>query len=204
MKWLLTTRLWPLALAIGLALGLGQAAAAQAQPTDPVSVVTTYVREFPGDAALDLLSDDAVITIIPPPPGTSGVWTGKEEIRSKLVPFARGQNARAEIVGSPVVEGNKVTARVMVQANDFRRLGVGPVEHRYEVVVEGGKIKSETATMIPSERERVAAAAAAAAQQAQAGQPAGMPRTGAPYQALPIALLFAILAVAAGLLRKLR
>src|SRR5688500_15075861 len=148
-----------------------------AQETSPLSVVTTYIREYPGNAALEFFSDDAVVRIVPPPPGTSGVWTGKEEIRTGLFPFGQSQNTRPEIIGSPVVEGNKVTVRVMVQTNDFKRLGVGRVEHTNEVVVEGGKIKSFTSTMIPSERERIAAAVAA--RQAQAGQPpAGMPRTG--------------------------
>lgn len=197
---------WALALAMGL-VGLAQAsgsrpaaaAPALAQASDPISVVTTYVREYPGDAALDLLSDDAVVTIVPPPPGTSGVWTGKEAIRTGLFPFARSQNSRPEIIGSPVVEGNKVTARVMVQTNDFRRLGVGPVEHTNEAVVEGGKIKSFTSTMIPSERERVAAAARAAQ------PPAGMPRTGGEQSWGLTALLLILAAVATtagGILRR--
>ena len=150
-----------------------------AQETGPAAVLTSLLRVFTSDsdAALALFTDDAVVRIIPPPPGASGVWSGKEEIK-QFLQFAKSQNAVQEIVGSPTVNGNNITATVMVTVNDFRKWGIGPVEHTYEAVVEGGKFKSFDSIMAPAERGRVGAAAQAY-MAAQGGQPpAGMPRTG--------------------------
>ena len=196
MKRSLTTQMCSLALVLGLGpvMALGQVAVAL--PTDPASVATAYFREFPREAALDLFADDAVMRIVPPLPNTSGVWTGKEEIR-QLMQVARGQNLRMEIMDGPKVEGIKVTARTMNHTDLFRQLGVSPVEHTYEFTIEDGKIKSVVSTMTPGEQARVAAARAAA-QQAQAGQPsasqpaapaAGMPRTGGPATLSLIAII---------------
>jgi len=168
-----------------------------AQTTDPVAVVDAY-RVATGhdvEAALALVADDATFTTVPPPPGTPGKWTGKEQIR-QLLEFTVVMNAVHERVGSATVDGDKVTMTVMILNNNFRKWGIGAVEHTYEAVVQGGKIKSLITTMSPSERPRVAAASQAY-EQAQAGQPpAGMPRTGG-EQPVPLSLLVAFGMVAA-------
>jgi ketosteroid isomerase-like protein len=150
----------------------------QAQATDRATVATTFLNSLPGDpeVTLGLMTDDAVARIVPPPPGTSGVWSGKEELRQWNA-FRKGQASSIQVVGSPQVDGNKITLKVMIETNNFRNWGVGAVEHTYEIVVEGGKVKSLTSTMAPSERDRVQAAAAA---YLAANPPTGMPRTGGP------------------------
>jgi hypothetical protein len=173
----------------------------QAQASDPATVAMTFLNSLPGDpeATLALMTDDAVATIIPPPPGTSGVWSGKEELRQWSA-FRKGQASSIQVVGSPQVEGNKVTLKVMIDTNNFRNWGVGAVEHTYEIVVEGGKVKSLTSIMAPSERERVQAAAAA---YLAANPPTGMPRTGGPL-ILPFIFAIGMVTLIAGALLRRR
>jgi ketosteroid isomerase-like protein len=205
MKRYLNTWFCTLMLVIGMALASAQRAGAQIeQPADPTSLLVAWERVAFGasqdiDAALALMSDDAVLTVLPPPPGMSSTWTGKAQIRQALE-FNRRFNVMRENIGTPTVEGNKVTAKAMVTNNNFVLWGVAPVEHTTEVIVEGGRIKSYTSTMAPSERERVAAAATAY-QQAQAAQPAGMPRTGDDQGSVQYLLLsiLGMLTVAVGL-----
>jgi hypothetical protein len=123
------------------------------------------------EAAIRLLADDVTIRIVPPPPGQSGVWTGKEEARGFLE-FTKAQNVERELVGAWQVEGNTVSGTVMVTNKDFTAWGVAPVEHTLEAVVDDGEITSWTSTMSPAERERVGAARAAY-------QPETMPGAGA-------------------------
>ncbi len=192
-------RTWTRPLALVAVMALGFAQVAGAQPTDPASVLIAWENVAFGsaqdiDAALALMTDDAVLTVIPAPPGTPGVWTGKAEIRQALL-FNKQRNVKRENISTPQVEGNKVSVTAMVTNNTFDMWGVGPVKHTTAAVVEGGKIKSYTSTMDLSERARVGAAAQAyqAAQAAQ--QPAGMPRTGG---ASATSMFFAVLAALLG------
>jgi LPXTG-motif cell wall-anchored protein len=176
-------------------------AAEQAQASNLASVATTFINSLPGDpeATLALMTDDATAKIVPPPPGVSGVWSGKEELR-QWSEFRKGQASRIQVVGSPQVDGNKVTFSVMIETNNFRNWGVGAVEHTYEIVVEGGKVKSLTSTMAPAERGRVQAAAAA---YLAANPPAGMPRTGEP-SILPFIFAIGMIMLMAGALLRRR
>jgi hypothetical protein len=170
---------------------------AAAQTTDPVAVVDAFRAAVGHDTAagVALVTDDAVVSIVPPPPNTSGVWTGKEQVRQYLE-FSVMKNGVHERKGDARVEGDKVTMTVMVLNDDFRQWGIAAVEHTYDAVVQGGKIKSITITMAVAERARVRAAAEAY-MAAQGGQPpAGMPRTGG-EQSLPFLLLTAISMLAA-------
>ncbi len=187
MKRFVKASIWSLALTMGLALGLAKVAGAQSTATDPASVLLAWEKVAFGtsqdiDAALALMTDDAVLTVLPaPPPGTQSVWTGKTAIRQALA-ANRKLNVTRENVGTPQVDGNKVTVTAKVSNNFFQMLGVVPVEAITEAVVEGGKIKSYTSTLTPVEQARVATAARAyqAAHSTQtAQQPIGMPRTGA-------------------------
>lgn len=179
---------------------------AAAQTTDPASIFTAFLNaEISSDpaSALPLLSDDAVVRIIPAPPGSPGVWTGKAEIVQWLQ-FVKSQSPSQERIGSPAVSGNKVTQTVLVTVNDFRKWGIGPVEHTFEAVIENGKVKSFVSTMAVSERGRVGAAAAAY-QASQSGQaPAGMPRTGESQGSVVLWLLATMGALVAALGLRVR
>ena len=55
-----------------------------AQESDPMSIINAWVEALNSgdiDAAMSYLADDAVVQILPPAPGTSGVFSGKGEIR---------------------------------------------------------------------------------------------------------------------------
>jgi hypothetical protein len=133
-----------------------------AQETDPESIVRAAGDALVAgdvDAALANLTDDVVVTIIPPPEGTTGVLTGKEETRAwyeQLVAW----NFEAEFSNFQVV-GNKATWTTKACADPFRALGICPLEYHAEAVFEGGKIKSYTDTMTPESLEKLQAAMAA-------------------------------------------
>ena len=197
MKRFLKTWVWSLALAgVGLLMvSMVSQRGVSAQTTDPVAVVDAFhaAQKNNVEAGLALLTDDAVVRVVPAPPNTpDGTWTGKEQLR-QYMEFSVMQDTTIERIGSALVESDKVTITVMVLVNDFREWGIGAVEHTVEAVVQGGKIKSYTTTMAPSERGRVGAAAAAH-QQAQSAQP--MPRTGGEQPVL-FSMLIALGMVAA-------
>lgn len=182
-------------------------AAHPAQPSaDPAVLLAGFEKAAFGntqdiDAALALMSDDAVLTVAPAPPGTPGVWTGKAQIRQALL-YNKQHGVKRDNVGSPVVDGNKATTMSMVTNDFFLLWEVAPVEHSTVVVAENGKIKTYTSTMSPSEQARVGAAAKAyqAAQATQQGQAnLGMPNTGES----DLTVIVAVLLLAAGLLLTL-
>jgi LPXTG-motif cell wall-anchored protein len=174
--------------------------AAHAQGNDPARVLTEFMKALTTDtdAALALITDDAEVRIVPPPPGTTGVWSGKQQLKQWMLMFVSGQHVTQEIVGTPNVDGNNVSATVMVNTDDFRNWGLGPVQHTYEAVVDGGKLKLLVATIVPAERERVAKAANA---YFAAHSPAGMPKTGGEQTPFSFSLLagLALLAIFGGM-----
>jgi hypothetical protein len=202
-------RAWILALVMALALGLAQAAGVQpaaaapsAQATDPVSVVDAFHAAGDDiDAALALLTDDVVIELTPPPPGTPGKWSGKQGARAFFEWRNAGHQRRVR-EGAAQVTGNTVTGEVGVTSDTFKRLSLGTVRHTFQAEVVDGKLKYYHGALALSEQPRVTAAIAAA-QQAQGQQPTGMPRTGGP---LIVPFIFAIgmliLTVGAALRRR--
>jgi hypothetical protein len=172
-----------------------------AQAGDPASIVTAFNAAVLDPAAqMGMITDDVVIKIVPPPAGTTGVWTGKAEAQNFFA-FVKGKNVHRELTGSWQVTGDTVTGTVIVTNNDFTAWNVGAVQHQLDFVVQGGKIKSFTTTMAPSERPRVMAAAQAY-QAAHSGQaPTGMPQTGAGNSTgmlLPAMLVIALVFLSAG------
>ena len=165
-------RLFVTIAAIVVAITAASSSTVFAQESDPASVMGAFNDAATDpEAAMQYLADDVTIRIIPPPPGQSGVWSGKEKARGFLE-FTKAQDVRRELVGTWSVDGNTVSGTVMVTNKDFTAWGVAPVEHTLEAVVEDGEIKTWTSIMSPGERERVGAARSAQ-------QPGSMPSTGA-------------------------
>ena len=204
-KRLVKAHAWSLALAVGLVAMLAQvvgvqpaaAAPASAQAADPVSVVDAFHASVDDiDAALALLADDVVIELIPPPPNTTGKWTGKEEVKAFYV-WKNSMNQRRMREGDAQVStdaaGTLVTGNVGVTSDTFRMWGVGSVRHTFKAVVENGKLKHYVGQITPEEAKRVTAARLAAEQ----AQSAGMPKTGVPL-ALPIIFAIGMLMLTAG------
>ena len=75
---------WTAWLALGLALVLGlvpvAGARAAQQAADPIAVVNAYLAAANNpEAQINMVTDDVMLSIVPPPPGTTGVWSGKEQ-----------------------------------------------------------------------------------------------------------------------------
>jgi MYXO-CTERM domain-containing protein len=168
------------------------------QASDPAAVVDAYLAGGGNpEAQLKMVTDDFTIRIVPPPPGTLGVWSGKAQAAGYFA-FAKSQNPRVQRVGAWQVSGANVAGTVLVTVNDFLKWNIGAVQHQYEFVVQDGKIKSLTATMAPAERPRVQAAAQAYAAAHPAPAPPGMPTTGQPQDAAPLLVAMGLLLLALG------
>ncbi len=140
--------------------------ATAAQTEDPVGVVAAFEAALDAgnvEAALALLADDAVVT------AQSGVYRAKGPIRGYLEGLV-AQNYHAE-VDSRDVAADTVTTRGRASLDDWRRLGVAPLEVVAEVVVRTGKIRTLSAALTPA-----AAARLQAAQARVAATPAQLPR----------------------------
>jgi hypothetical protein len=152
------------------------------------------------DGTLAMVADDAVLKITPAPQGTTGLWTGKNEIRQALE-YARDQSVHHQFPTAPQADGNKVTAVALLTNSAFQQWGVAPVQFNSEAIVVGGKIKSFTNTIVPSEQARVAAGARAFQTAHGSPAPTGMPQTGAEpvNTTLGVLLVLALSLVMAGL-----
>src|SRR5690242_16269224 len=118
---------WMAWLALGLALGQVPGAAAKPAPqaADPAAVADAYiaVTALDPEARLNMVTDDVTLRIVPPPPGTTGVWSGKAQARDNFE-FSKSQNVHEELVGSWQVTGDTAIGTVLVTVNDFRKWGV--------------------------------------------------------------------------------
>ena len=166
-----------------------------AQEPDPVQMFQDMEAKLQAgdfDGALEYVSDDIVLYLIPPPPGGTGIYTGKEELRARWEE-AYALNTHSEYKDCET-SGNTTTCAAFYEGDDTRALGIGPLEMVLELVVEDGLFTSITWTVT---EEALAALAAAIA---------ALPQTGGaafPLQALMVGL--GGLAVAGGLgLERLR
>ncbi len=108
------------------------------------------------DAVMRLFADDAVVTLVPPPPGAPGTFRGKEEIRGFVQMLIPGFHVESRNFR---VEGDKVTWFSTVSDDFFRQSGVDSADANCEAVVQEGKIKSFTPTFTPETLAKLRAAA---------------------------------------------
>jgi ketosteroid isomerase-like protein len=119
-----------------------------AQETDPMSVVNTWHDALNGydiDAALSYLADGAVITIVPPLDGGSGVYSGKEEIRGLYEGFVAANFSCA--LSDCQVDGETVTCIDSYTDDGLKAMGVDFIEGEWVATVRDGKIQSYTYTI---------------------------------------------------------
>ncbi|RIK39327.1 MAG: hypothetical protein DCC55_18395 [Chloroflexi bacterium] len=110
------------------------------------------------DGALALVAEDAVITLFPPPPGTAGVFQGKEEIRGWWQGYVAG-HGYTEFTAFHTF-GNTAVWSARVGDDAFTQLGVGELEFDGVGVVQGGLLKSYTWSMTEAAQARLEAALA--------------------------------------------
>jgi hypothetical protein len=157
-----------------------------AQESDPMSIIDAWVADLNAgdiDSALSYLADDAVVTIVPPAPGTSGVYTGKEEIRGWYEGIV-GEHG-VTTLSDCQVDGETVTCVNTYTGDSFTSMGLDLVVAEWVAVVHYGQLQLYTYTMSD---ESLAALMAAMPPQA-------MPMTG--RMAVP---LYAIVAAFGGLM----
>jgi hypothetical protein len=151
---------------------LMSATGAHAQAMDALSVLRAFdtaMNAHDVEAALALFADEAVFN------APSGSFRGRGQIRGYLQSLVT-RNYRSEELQTQVA-GDRVTSRARVFLDEFRTLGIAPLEAMAEVVVEGGQIRTFTAGFTPESLARLQAAQARAAA-APAQVPRALPRTG--------------------------
>ncbi|MBZ0310831.1 MAG: hypothetical protein K8I82_32530, partial [Anaerolineae bacterium] len=138
------------------------AALAQLPPADdPVSILRAgfgVVNAGVSDPSVSF-ADDAVVTIIPPPPGTNGVISGSEA-RAAWIQDTVNQHIHIELVMAVPTGPNTAIALVRVSLDSWREAGIESTDNVYQVVTENGKIKYLAISMTPESGARLGAAMA--------------------------------------------
>ena len=119
-----------------------------AQETDPISVVNAWhdgLNEYDIDTALSYLAEGAVVTIVPPLDGGSGVYSGKEEIRGLYEGFVAANFSCA--LSDCQVDGETVTCIDTYTDDGLKAMGVDFIEGEWVAAVREGKIQSYTYTI---------------------------------------------------------
>ena len=98
------------------------------------------------EAVLSLFTDQAVLKILPPPPGKSGCYTGKVQLQ----PFLQSQIADSHVwFRSHHYANDHLIWMAKLSSPYFRQRGLDPVECRGEAIIETGKITHLTVTLLP-------------------------------------------------------
>jgi hypothetical protein len=127
-------------------LATSSPATAQDEPSmDPAAVLkAVYAAVEVGDleAVADLLADDVVLALIPPPEGMDGVFVGKEAVLGWYEELF-ASNGRYEITDTTVM-GNRATSKLKFWDDWFVAMGVAPAEFDGVNIAQNGKLKSIT------------------------------------------------------------
>jgi len=132
------------------------------QETDPAKVLNTLADSLNAgdiDTAMTLYAPDAVLNIVPPPPGLPGTYSGLKEIRGWLEVLV-GMNFKVEGVEILKVEGDKLNIRVKTSSDFARGFNIAFLEYMEEHIIQGGKIRGYTTTITEESGEKLQAAMA--------------------------------------------
>jgi hypothetical protein len=140
-------------------MGVERTRRTDAASVDPASVIEGLYAAMNAhnvDAALGFFAGDAVRTELPPPPGSTGRFTGLEENRGQLN-RSMAANIHGEL-SNLLVDGDNVAWTAKVSVDRWRQLNLGALDFDGAAVVQGGKIKSWTNTMSAESQARLQAA----------------------------------------------
>ena len=183
-------------------------AGASAQATDPVAVARAFgeaENAHDVERTVALFADDAVVET------PFGNFTGMDQIRKFIQGLVAGN---IQTVGRDYrASGDQVSFISAATTDDFRRMGVAPVDFRIEGTVREGKIRRWVVTLTPESAAKLQAAQAASqprqpvaqptARPAPVQAPRSLPRTGGgPGVVLPLAALGLALGAAGVLARR--
>ena len=90
---------------------------------------------------------DAVYVALPPPPGTTGVFAGRDAIADLATGVAE-RNLRVEFTDFHV-NGDSATFTALITEDNFTAVGVAPIEFDGTATVQAGTIMAETLIMRP-------------------------------------------------------
>jgi ketosteroid isomerase-like protein len=120
-----------------------------AQGTDPLSIVNAWLDALNAgdiDTALSYLSDDAVVTMVPPgTPGDDGIFTGKEEVRGWYEGLVAAKGVAT--LSDCQVEGESVTCIDTYTDGGLQAMGIDSIEGELALTVSEGRIQEYTFTM---------------------------------------------------------
>ena len=116
------------------------------------------------EGALAFVADHAVGVLTPPPPGSSGLIVGKEEFRERYKAFVAA-NEQSKFIDLKVT-GSTATMRSLIWADEFRAVGVSPVEVEGTAFVKDGLLQSYTFMLTDQSMNRLMAGIAREANKA--------------------------------------
>lgn len=128
-------------------------------PNDPVAVLTTIFQSLEnGDVngALEMVADNAVLTLPVPPPGFSSSFTGKEEIRAWWETFA-SWNPEIEVINAQT-QGNMVMMSSYTTEDTFRALNIAPLRSETIAIVQNGLLTAYTVVFSAESEAKLLAA----------------------------------------------
>lgn len=99
------------------------------------------------EGVLDLFTEDAVVRLVPAPPGELEAYEGKEQVRDfvrRHMPGFRVESRDHQVAGHHEGVGDRVIWESTVSSERFRELGADEVEGAAEAIVKGGEIESFT------------------------------------------------------------
>jgi hypothetical protein len=115
---------------------------------DPITVIQDFDAAWNAhdlDRALSFFTDDAVVRLVPAPPG-EGEYAGKAQIRE----WAQGLMTGFQVASSDhQLSGDRITWRFRVSSDAFRSMGIDPVEGTSEATLQGDRLRSFTVTFSP-------------------------------------------------------
>ena len=107
------------------------------------------------DRVLNLFADDAVVEMVPPPPGAPPLFRGPDQIRQLVDMLIGGFHVESSQFHE---EGDRVSWFSTVENDGFRAMGLDSADVTCEAVVHDGKVQAFTPRFTPSTVARMRAA----------------------------------------------
>ena len=131
-------------------------------PSDILQAVYDAVAADDIDAAMDLVAEDVVLVIMPPPPGHDGIITGKEETRAWFEGLKENFSYTSVDFSDIQENGNRATWKANWPTDDFAVFGLDAVEFEGSNIVQDGLLRQHTWIFSEAFQAKLAAASTVA------------------------------------------
>ena len=131
---------------------------------DPLRVIDRFDaawNDHDAEGVLDLFIEDAVVRLVPAPPGEPEAYEGKVEVGDYVrrhMPGIHVESRYHQVAGHQEGVGDRVIWESTVSSERFRDLGVDEVEGAAEAIVKGGKIELYTFSLSHETLRKIRAA----------------------------------------------